>query len=31
VEATNRFWDWPEHFPAWPPGLDPEEPGIRYP
>jgi phospholipase C len=31
VGATNRFWDWPEQFPEWPPGLEPEQPGIRYP
>ncbi len=31
VKATNDFWDWPEHFPGWPQGLEPEEPKIRYP
>jgi phospholipase C len=31
VRATNRFWDWPEHFPGWPAGITPEEPTIRYP
>ena len=31
VEATNRFWDWPEDFPEWPADLDPEAPTIRYP
>jgi phospholipase C len=31
VRATNRFWDWPEHFGAWPPGLEPEPPTIQYP
>jgi phospholipase C len=31
VEATNKFWDWPEHFAEWPPGLIPPQPGIRYP
>ena len=31
VRATNDFWDWPEHFPAWPTGIHPEEPAIRYP
>jgi phospholipase C len=31
VRATNRFYDWPADFPGWPAGLDPEEPGIRYP
>jgi phospholipase C len=31
VKATNRFWDWPEDFAAWPPTLEPEPPAIRYP
>lgn len=31
VRATNEFWDWPEHFPGWPAGLEPEPPRIRYP
>ncbi len=31
VRATNRFWDWPQDFPGWPKGIDPEDPKIRYP
>ncbi|MGH2590903.1 MAG: alkaline phosphatase family protein, partial [Actinomycetota bacterium] len=31
VRATGRFHDWPNDFPGWPEGIDPEEPGIRYP
>ena len=31
VKATNRFYDFPENFPEWPPELDPEEPKIHYP
>ena len=31
VQATNRFWDWPEDFAAWPAEIDPEPPAIRYP
>ena len=31
VRATNQFWDWPQDFPGWPKGIDPEDPKIRYP
>jgi phospholipase C len=31
VRATNDFWDWPESFPGWPAGIEPDEPQIRYP
>lgn len=31
VRATGRFYEWPGDFPGWPEGIDPDEPGIRYP
>ncbi len=31
VRATSRFWDFPEGFPDWPPGVDPNPPNITYP
>jgi phospholipase C len=31
VRATGRFYDWPNDFPGWPEGIDPNEPAIRYP
>jgi phospholipase C len=31
VPATNRFWDFPEEFPEWPPGVDPNPPDITPP
>ena len=31
VPATNRFWDWPDDYGGWPPGVVPEPPLIRYP
>jgi phospholipase C len=31
VRATNDFWDWPESFPGWPVGIEPDEPEIRFP
>jgi hypothetical protein len=31
IDAYGRFWDFPEAFPEWPAGLEPEEVNIRYP
>jgi phospholipase C len=31
VPATNRFWDYPDDFPEWPPGVDPNPPNITPP
>ena len=31
VAATNKFYDWPDDYSGWPPGLVPEPPTIRYP
>ena len=31
VKATNRFWDWPEDFAAWPPSLEPDPPDDPLP
>jgi phospholipase C len=31
IRATNRFWDLPETFPGWPPGVDPQSPRITPP
>ena len=31
VQATNDFWDFPESFPGWPDGVQPDDPHIRYP
>ncbi len=31
IEAYGKFYEFPESFPAWPAGLEPEEVNIRYP
>jgi phospholipase C len=31
VQATNKFWDFPEDFPGWPPQIQPQDPQIRFP
>jgi phospholipase C len=31
IEATGDFWDFPESFPGWPAGLEPEDPKVHYP
>lgn len=31
VEASGSFWDWPEQYPGWPAGVEPEDPRVRYP
>jgi phospholipase C len=31
VRATGRFYEWPNDFPGWPAGIEPDEPAIRYP
>jgi phospholipase C len=31
IDATGDFWDFPEDFPGWPAGLEPEDPKVHYP
>jgi phospholipase C len=31
IDAYGKFWDFPEDFPEWPDGLEPEQVNIRYP